>query len=268
MDNRRILKEAMDHNREEITGIIRERELSLSKAPKGRLRISRRGKNIQYYQIEENGMRHGRYLKKEEANVAAALAQKSYDIQAVELLKQVLKEINGIDTQKLFDQVDQLYSNLSIERRRLVNPVRLSDSKYVELWEAVEYKGLRFKDDDPTDYYSDRGERVRSKSEVLIANKLLRAGIPYRFECPLQVKSGKIVYPDFMILNVHTRKEYYWEHFGRLDYPDYRADMLSKMEDYIDSGIFPGENLIITTETSGHPLKMWMIDTLIKKYCK
>lgn len=268
MDNRIILQKAIDQNLEEITRIIEEKEVSLSKAPEGNLRINRRGKIVQYYQVKDNSRRHGKYLKKEDANIAAALAQKAYDMQVVEMLKTFLKEMNGVEAQKFFCQVDQLYSALSIERRKLVIPVRLSTVKYIELWESAEYKGLPFKEEDTTDFYTDKGERVRSKSEILIANQLFRSGVPYRYEYPLKLKSGKIVYPDFMILNVRSREEYYWEHFGLLDYPDYRESIMYKLDDYADSGYFPGENLIITTETTRHPLKMRMIDLFINHYCK
>lgn len=268
MDNRRSLQEAIEQNQEEITRIIKEREKSLESAPEGRLRISRRKKGVQFYQIKEKNMRHGKYLKKEDANIAVALAQKSYDEQAVVLLKKILKEMKGVETKNLFVQVDQLYSKLSIERRKLVTPVRLSDSRYVELWESEEYKGLSFREEDNSDFYTDKGERVRSKSEILIANQLFKHGVPYRYEYPLKLYGGKIVYPDFMVLNVRTRKEYYWEHIGLLDYPDYRENVMHKLEDYAESGYFPGERLIITAETTRHPLKMRMIEMLIKKYCK
>ena len=44
-----------------------------------------------------------------------------------------------------------------------------------------------------------KGEKVRSKSEVNIANMLHEKGIPYRYEEELQLRNGKIVSPDFTI---------------------------------------------------------------------
>ena len=69
-------------------------------------------------------------------------------------------------------------------------------------------------------------ERVRSKSEVIIADTLARHGVPYRYEYPLKLKSGRdgafrTIHPDFLCLNVRTRAEFYWEHFGLMDDPDY-----------------------------------------------
>ena len=65
--------------------------------------------------------------------------------------------------------------------------------------------------------YSERGERVRSKSEKIIADKLYRNGIPYKYEKPLVLKGLGKIHPDFEILNKRTRKEYFLEHLGKMD---------------------------------------------------
>ena len=71
-----------------------------------------------------------------------------------------------------------------------------------------------------------RGERVRSKSEAMIADTLYRLKIPYKYECPLTIrrKTGtsrntKTIYPDFTCLNVRLRQEFVWEHFNRYGHP-------------------------------------------------
>jgi hypothetical protein len=56
-----------------------------------------------------------------------------------------------------------------------------------------------------------RGEMVRSKSEVIIANMLFDADINYLYEEPLQLKDGSIRSPDFTISK--NGKTFYWEHF-------------------------------------------------------
>ena len=60
--------------------------------------------------------------------------------------------------------------------------------------------------------YTSREERVRSKSEIIIADTLSRESIPYRYECPLHIPDVGNIYPDFTVLNVAKRKELYWEH--------------------------------------------------------
>ena len=57
------------------------------------------------------------------------------------------------------------------------------------------------------------GHKVRSKSEVIIANLLYTNHIPYRYEAALALNE-LTVYPDFTILHPTTQQFFYWEHFG------------------------------------------------------
>ncbi len=54
-------------------------------------------------------------------------------------------------------------------KQELVDPIQLSDKSFVEKWENEKYERLRFWEE-VTEYYTDKGERVRSKSELMIAN--------------------------------------------------------------------------------------------------
>ena len=68
-------------------------------------------------------------------------------------------------------------------------------------------------------FYTSKGERVRSKSEVIIADVLNREGVPYRYEYPIYIKGIGKIYPDFTVLNIGIRKEMIWDHFGMMDDP-------------------------------------------------
>ena len=99
-------------------------------------------------------------------------------------------------------------------------------------WCSKEYEGLPFKEDSP-ELYTDRGERVRSKSEVIIANLMAKENIPYKYECPLYLNGFGTVHPDFTALNVRERKEYYWEHLGMMEDPEYSEKAVRKISAYI-----------------------------------
>jgi exodeoxyribonuclease V alpha subunit len=62
---------------------------------------------------------------------------------------------------------------------------------------------------------------VRSKSEVIIANMLAERQVPFWYEKPLFAADGSFYLPDFTVM--FSGEEYYLEHVGRLDLPDYRA---------------------------------------------
>ncbi|MBQ2528153.1 MAG: hypothetical protein II544_05320, partial [Spirochaetales bacterium] len=72
-------------------------------------------------------------------------------------------------------------------------------------------------------------------------------------------------YPDFFILNKRTRKEYFWEHLGRMGDPQYAAKNQVKMEQFARQGILPGNNLIVSFECGERPLSTEYVDTIIKQ---
>ena len=67
-----------------------------------------------------------------------------------------------------------------------------------------------------------RGDLVRSKSEVIIANEMLAQGIDrYEYESSVKLSNGETRYPDFTIVDDDTGETFYWEHLGLLHNPDY-----------------------------------------------
>lgn len=111
------------------------------------------------------------------------------------------------------------------------------------------------------------GEKVRSKSEVIIADTLLRMGIPYIYEKPYYYDGNKSFNPDFTILNVKRRKEIYIEHFGKMGSAGYRADFFWKMKTFGQIGIVQGENLVMTFEDEDHPFDIAYYINDIKRMC-
>ena len=101
-----------------------------------------------------------------------------------------------------------------------------------------------------------RGELVRSKSEVIIANELLAKGIKYEYERRLTLQDGTSVLPDFTIRRPDGAC-FYWEHLGMLENPDYLQRWEEKLKRYRQSGIAPVEErgyagaLIVTREDRG-----------------
>ena len=63
-------------------------------------------------------------------------------------------------------------------------------------------------------------------------------------------------YPDFTIRNPRTGKLLYWEHFGKIDDPDYAHKTSRKLNTYISNNIIPDIDLITTYETKDHPLSI------------
>ena len=243
--------------------LISEKQKNLETAPDGRIEASKRGKSCQYYAVTPE-IPQGFYVRKDKFSLAKALAQKTYD-KAV--LAKAIAELNNLKSLLAVREngtVEEVFETLAPARQALITPIFLPDKQFVEAWKSTPYEPKPFTED-TTSFFTSKGERVRSKSEILIADALNRFHIPYRYEYPAQL--GKTtVYPDFMCLNVRERKEIYWEHFGLLDDHDYRENVISKMKAYITSGIFFGDRLIITAETYRSPLDMQVVSRIIKRY--
>jgi hypothetical protein len=93
------------------------------------------------------------------------------------------------------------------------------------------------------------GELVRSKSEVVIANLLHAAHVPYFYERPLPGLSG-VIHPDFTIVDP-AGEPIVWEHLGMLDRPGYRASWERRQRWYLENGFTLGTNLFTSEEDGG-----------------
>ena len=101
---------------------------------------------------------------------------------------------------------------------------------------------------------------------------MTRLGIPYRYEFPVELTTEngecRIFHPDFICLNLRTREEFLWEHFGMMDDAEYSATAVRKLALYEKNGIFPGMNLIISMESSEKPASARQIEWLAAQYLK
>ncbi|QOZ36992.1 ATP-dependent RecD-like DNA helicase [Bradyrhizobium sp. CCBAU 53421] len=97
-------------------------------------------------------------------------------------------------------------------------------------------------------YRTTRGELVRSKSELLIAEKLHALGINYQYERPLDgtARPGRLR-PDFSFID-DSGEIILWEHLGRLDQAKYREGWEWKQQWYLQNGFKEGNNLFTSTE--------------------
>ena len=231
----------------------------------GRLRVSKCGKQMRHYYCSEPGDKQGKYLGKREVELAQALAQKDYEQKALRAVERELKCIERFLAEWQKDSIEDVYEKLHPERQKLVVPAIETEAQFIEAWEAVEFQGKGFRDGAP-ELYTARGERVRSKSEMIIADLLAKEGVPYRYEYPLELEGFGTVYPDFTVLDVIRRREIYWEHLGMMDDTEYAENAVKKIDAYKRNGYFPGDNLIITQETRMFPIDQRSIVREIRQY--
>ena len=109
------------------------------------------------------------------------------------------------------------------------------------------------------------GIKVRSKSEVLIADSLYDHRILNKYETELLL-GGKVLFPDFELLHPKLLELVWWEHLGCIDDPGYAYDNIKKLDYYAANGIVLGKNLIVTYETRDRPLTHDMINSKLRQF--
>ena len=259
---------AMEERQNELERAISIGQRAAKKLPQGRLRINNNRGVVEYYQITEKNDTRGKYLKKSDKELIRKLAQGEYIDKQLKSAKcelndieKIVKSLNRI--KRTLYQSDNVYSSMIPERKKLVAPILISEREYVENWEKEEYKRNEYRSEEKV-YSTKKGDMVRSKSEVLLADMYYELGIPYRYEAALRLNNSRTVYPDFTVLDVANRREIYHEHMGLLDDEEYRYHNLRKIEEYRKNDIFAGKNLFITHEASGCPLNIREIEKCIR----
>jgi hypothetical protein len=230
--------------------------------PEGRLRVVKTEKGYRYYNVMVKNDTVGDYLSVKNKPLVKELAQKDYNKRFLKEANEELKTLQRIIDKLEDNNGDSTFLKLSPERQRLVIPYILSDDLYAEEWQSVKFKANSYLSENLR-YDTKRGEKVRSKSEAIIADILYDLGIPYRYEAPLQLNMG-IRYPDFTLLNTKTREEIFLEHLGLMDEDGYRAATFHKLDEYRENGIYLGKNLLITYETEESPLDIKGIKRMLK----
>jgi len=113
---------------------------------------------------------------------------------------------------------------------------------------------------------TERGELVRSKSEVIVANALYNMGIEYTYEKDLDLGIDGIKSPDFTIEDAESGMVFYWEHCGMMTKSDYRHRWEAKRIAYEKHGIIEGENLIVSYDKPDGGIDSQEIKQLIEKF--
>jgi len=205
------------------------------------------------------------YRYRQDRELAASIAQRDYDIRLLKELEMRLKTIGKARKIYCSTAPEKTAEQFSSGRRMLIQPLLMTDEEYAEQWQMKEYYRKPFSEDSP-EIFTVKGERVRSKSEKIIADTLERNGVPYHYEYPFEIVGKGIFHPDFYVLNVRTRQEFFWEHLGKMDDMQYAADALSRIEAYEKEGLLPGDSLIITHETKTAPLNLRVVDLIISRF--
>lgn len=240
-------------------------EACLSLAPEGTLQISTINGKTRFYKGPDSGKRYLSLSSKE----IISLGNKRYHLEVLRNTKRRIKALeNCLRNLATYDGAKPtftIYNEQPDKIRPYITPLKDTNEDYAKKWQAKKYRGLG---SDDYSFRTQRDEFVKSKSELIIADRLHLNNIPYHYEVPLSLDSLNTYHPDFYVLNKRTRKAYFWEHFGRMDDPVYCEKALRKIETYAYNGYIIGENLIATFESSKYSICTNHLDLIIDKYFK
>ncbi|MCQ2982208.1 MAG: hypothetical protein MJ178_05590 [Treponemataceae bacterium] len=247
-----------------------EHDIMRSTVGSKRLRVVKNHGTWQYYVIERKGDSNGTYLPVEQRKTAKQIAQRDYAEQVLSVAAAWEERLNAakvlIDTIP-GNAIQTLTHPQSLHpgRAALITPYCLSDANYAAAWEAKPYRTKGVGPEWPV-ILTNKGERVRSKSEKIIADRLAALHIPYRYEAPLTLRGGVHVHPDFTILDVANRREVYLEHLGMLSRPKYAAENVDRVNRYAASGFKQGIDIFYTFECDGQPISTLQIDSIVIRF--
>jgi len=257
------LKEAQD----DLNSLIRKLEKLEDSEPEGKIGI-KHGKYPYFNLRTEKSGKTGQYLKKNEKQLITALSQKRFnhglkDAAGTELARiEKCLAIMGNDS----FSVQGVLASMPEEIRPFIDPDLINQTDSQAKWNTDKNHRTNPIVAENT-FTTSNGEKVRSKSEFIIAELLKNAGVPYCYEKPLDQYTGRYdIFPDFTCLNKRTGKTYYWEHFGRIDDPKYCIDFVMRIQNYAAVDIFPGSELLISLETQRYQIRTTYIKALIDRF--
>ena len=195
------------------------------------------------------------------------VARGEYRKKLLPLLEDYLAQLEGV--LKAEERLCAVYEQMHEGKQILFEPDVVSIAKKLREFNNETYAGLEFSENDRTDFVTHRGERVRSKSEKIIADELDRYGVPYKYEKPLLLRvdnQSKEFYPDFTAMNITTGEMKYIEHLGMMDNPNYYNNVLSKLDVYERNGLMIGRDIILLHESAYRPLNTRIIEDYIQEF--
>lgn len=204
--------------------------------------VKRRG-NKSYFYYSKNGIK--KRIKSFDEIPKSVIAKK-YLKDTKRLVEKRLNQLIKLNSNYRHQEIGKLYELLRDDRKKLFVPFEMTYKDYVEKWKLEPSERLK----SPETYnLTIRGEKVRSKSEKILADMFHNEGLEYIYEKMLKFNDGYKIYPDFTFISPIDNKEIYWEHFGMMDNLEYVTKAIRKIRTYERNGILLGQRLIVTFET-------------------
>lgn len=184
---------------EEYRELQKKQQRELRKMPPGQLsiRMSRGKVNYAYVLTEENGKQLRRGITNNH-EMLHALARKKYLQQSLKLLDKNIPALEKLLAAHEAPTPDNIIKSLPKAYQQLPPEAFLPGLREQMKWADAEYEKNTYRQESKI-HITARGLKVRSKSEVIIADKLDAYGIPYHYDELIYIENQTLS-PDFIIL--------------------------------------------------------------------
>ena len=129
----------LQRRQKEVSALIACYERQMSVLPEGRLKINRRDSRTYYYLVNEE---ETRILKAaEDSAIIKKLAQRAYAQSVLKAAREEQKILSRAVNGYPEVAAEEIYGNMSEDRRSLVTPFELPDEEYAQAWLKKSYRG-------------------------------------------------------------------------------------------------------------------------------
>lgn len=263
----------------------------LSRLPEGHLRMGMDRGNVRPNWIRyENGRRTKKIIGKNQ-DLVYKLAHKEY---LKEELTRLEKNLAALDyfLEHVFDCDEDTILNLMpsnydlLQRDWVVYPALMKKDFYYpkpvfdgslepqiarlnigdfgngmtpEYWASMPYCANTF---DGRIHFSRKGVKTRSKSEAMLLDLYDELGIFYHYDENLSIL-GRRISPDIVGARLLDGALIYHEHLGLMS-EEYRSHFQYKTSLYMQNGILPGKNLILTYDNEDGAINLQLIEQIVR----
>lgn len=258
----------------------------LKSCPEGRLsQVKRKGEDTFFQVYNEDGIRKRKAINKRR-DIIEGLVRKEYLKANIQILEQNISGLERLIAVYVDPTVENTLARMPKRYQKLARlmyskgtlletdageiPVREAIVYHIKMeryptsiypWVAANYQQSDYNPEGKR-HKTSFGLKVRSKSELMIAEKLYENGIPFRYE--EVIEDGEIrMIPDFIMPDVEGNF-YIWEHCGMPNEPKYMARHKKKMDIYERLGFVPWKNLIVTYDDEYGNINMEVIKSEIE----
>lgn len=178
----------------------------------------------------------------------------------IKLLKKVSNKLEEIETSHINELLPAVYRTNNIQQAMSPNRIAAEWKRQKEAYKA----SLPVYRPEELKVPTDDGKFVRSKSEALIYNFLLKLGVTFVYELPLRT-SVRSFYPDFTLLSeVDYKSVILIEHPGMMNSRDYSERFNVKVYAYLQAGYVSGVNIFYTFDSADGALNLNPVSDIVR----